>query len=128
VCLETEQVIRTYGGLRQEGSSIGDLEIIRTSVDRPEIGISIQPIERGQQTSYEQLFAFLHNAVDPNTILHRSRRNVRINTMFYPDRPSLPGAKIFAAVGDNDSKWYTHAELLLHDGAEEELRRWGLSQ
>jgi superfamily II DNA helicase RecQ len=67
VCLETEQVIRTYGGFRQEGSSIGDLEIIRTSVDRPEIGISIQPIERGQQTSCEQLFAFLQKAINSET-------------------------------------------------------------
>jgi superfamily II DNA helicase RecQ len=67
VCSETERVIRTCGGFRQEGSRIGDLEIIRTSIDRPEISINIQPIERGQQTSCEQLFAFLHNAINPET-------------------------------------------------------------
>jgi superfamily II DNA helicase RecQ len=63
----TERVIRTCGGFRQEGSEVGDLEIIRASIDRPDISISIQPIEKGQQTSCEQLFAFLHNAIDPET-------------------------------------------------------------
>jgi helicase-like protein/RAD3-like DEAD/DEAH box helicase len=67
VCLETERVIRTCGGFRQEGSRVGDLEVIRTSIDRPDISINIQPIERGQQTSCEQLFAFLHKAINPET-------------------------------------------------------------
>jgi Helicase conserved C-terminal domain len=65
--LRTERGIRTCGGFRQEDSGVGDLEIIRTSIDRPDISINIQPIERGQQTSCEQLFAFLHNAINPET-------------------------------------------------------------
>jgi len=58
-----------------------------------------------------------------------TRGKVRIDRIFYPNSLSLPSARILAAVGDNnDLRWYSYAELLLHDGAEEELRRWGLSQ
>ena len=57
VCLETEWVIRSCGGFRREGSRVGDLEVIRTSIGRPEISISIQPIERDLAKKSERVLA-----------------------------------------------------------------------
>ena len=46
----------------------GKLDIIRTSVDRPEIAIAIVPIERGMQSSYAQLLPIVDAGWDnPNT-------------------------------------------------------------
>jgi hypothetical protein len=60
----TEADVCRYGGFHRVGTEPGFLEIIRTSIDRPEIGISIQPIEKGQQGSHAQLLALLHDCVD----------------------------------------------------------------
>jgi hypothetical protein len=38
-------------GPRLATFGLGFLEIIQTSIDRPEIGISIQPMEKGQQAA-----------------------------------------------------------------------------
>ena len=46
---EQEVDIRTFGGFRNEGSNYGELEIMRFSVDRPEIPIIIRTFDRGSQ-------------------------------------------------------------------------------
>ena len=56
----TEEAVVSYGGFKKIGSydgadNNGCLEIIRTSVDRPEIAICIVPIEQGGQGSYSQI-------------------------------------------------------------------------
>jgi hypothetical protein len=48
---------------------------------------------------------------------------VRIETVKYGD--TNEPARILATIGDNPKQWYEYTEFLQHDGAEEELRRWG---
>jgi superfamily II DNA helicase RecQ len=60
--LETENAVKSFGGFREEGSNAGQLEIIRTSVDRPDISICVLPILKGKMNSYEQLHFLLNQA------------------------------------------------------------------
>jgi hypothetical protein len=60
--LETENAVKRFGGFREEGSNAGQLEIIRTSVDRPDISICALPILKGKMNSYEQLHFLLNQA------------------------------------------------------------------
>jgi superfamily II DNA helicase RecQ len=57
--LETENAVKKFGGFREEGSDAGQLEIIRTSVNRPDISICVFPILKGKMNSYEQLHFLL---------------------------------------------------------------------
>lgn len=61
---ESEQFILEKCGFRAEGNNPGDLEIIRTSIDRPDISICICPIPAGKATAYERLGYLLKDAVD----------------------------------------------------------------
>jgi hypothetical protein len=50
---ESERFILDKCGFHPEGNNPGDLEIIRTSFDRPDISLCIYPIPvRRQRTSY----------------------------------------------------------------------------
>jgi superfamily II DNA helicase RecQ len=60
--LETENAVKRFGGFREEGSNAGQLEIIRTSVDRADISICVLPILKGKMNSYEQLHFLLNQA------------------------------------------------------------------
>lgn len=64
---EQEVDIRTFGGFRNEGSNYGELEIMRFSVDRPEISIIIRTFDRGSQQNPRQLKFLLHGAMGPCT-------------------------------------------------------------
>jgi superfamily II DNA helicase RecQ len=64
--LETENTVKRFGGFREEGSNAGQLEIIRTSVDRPDISICVLPILKGKMNSYEQLHFLLNQANSPS--------------------------------------------------------------
>ena len=60
---DTEVAVLQNGGFRPYGpDTLGHLDIIRTSIDRPEIAIGIMPIEPKKQTSYEQLLGCLDKA------------------------------------------------------------------
>lgn len=61
---ESEQFILEKGGFTAEGNNPGDLEIIRTSIDRPDISICICSIPAGKATAYELLGYLLKDAVD----------------------------------------------------------------
>lgn len=65
---ESERVVQSSGGFRPEGIEPGMLEVIRTSVDRPEISICITPLLQKKQSSYEQLFFILSQAVNPGAV------------------------------------------------------------
>src|SRR5436190_14278729 len=62
--VETEEEVKKLGGLRAEGTGPGLLEIICTSVDRPDISICVLPILKGKQNNYGQLYFLLNNAVE----------------------------------------------------------------
>jgi len=64
--LETENTVKRFGGFREGGSNAGQLEIIRTSVDRPDISICVLPILKGKMNSYEQLHLLLNQANSPS--------------------------------------------------------------
>jgi hypothetical protein len=59
---ETENTVKIFGGFREEGSDAGQLEIIRTSVDRLDISICVFPIPKGKMNSNEQLHFLLNQA------------------------------------------------------------------
>ena len=61
---ESERFILEKCGFNGEGSNPGDLEIIRTSIDRPDISLCICPIPAGKATTYELLGYLLKDAVD----------------------------------------------------------------
>jgi hypothetical protein len=50
----TENFILKYSGFRRVGNSLGDLRIIRTTVDRPEISLIMCPIPRGDSKDPRQ--------------------------------------------------------------------------
>jgi superfamily II DNA helicase RecQ len=52
-----QRTVQMYGGFRD------DVLIIRTSIDRPELGIIIRPILKGDARTYSPLFFLLHGAV-----------------------------------------------------------------
>jgi superfamily II DNA/RNA helicase len=60
----SEQFILEKCGFYAEGNNPGDLEIIRTSIDRPDISICICSIPAGKATTYELLGFLLKDAVD----------------------------------------------------------------
>ena len=49
---------------------------------------------------------------------------IRIEAVKYAEK-NIELASILATIGDNPKQWYEYQEFLQHDGAEEELRRWG---
>jgi len=60
---KAENAVKEFGGFQEEGTDVGQLEIIRTSVDRPDIFICVFPILKGKMSSYEQLYFLLNQAV-----------------------------------------------------------------
>jgi hypothetical protein len=63
----------------------------------------------------------LQNAAVQTSITNMA---IRIEAVKYPDK-NIELASILATIGDNPKRWYKYTEFLQHDGAEEELRRWG---
>jgi superfamily II DNA or RNA helicase len=61
---ESERFILDMCGFNPEGNNPGDLEIIRTSIDRPDISLCICPIPASKATAYELLAFLLNEAVD----------------------------------------------------------------
>jgi superfamily II DNA helicase RecQ len=63
---KAENAVKEFGGFQEEGTGVGQLEIIRTSVDRPDISICVFPILKRKMSSYEQLYFLLNQAVLPS--------------------------------------------------------------
>jgi hypothetical protein len=78
----------------------------------------------GQEAELEDIRYVNAVIVSQNTILHSKYRNVKIDIIHYPDAGPLPSAEILAAVGDLPVRWYSYADLLQYDGAEEEIGRF----
>ncbi len=58
-----EQVIKKYSGFQLEGTKLGILEIIRTSIDQLDISIYMFPIPKGKINYYKQLYFLLNQVV-----------------------------------------------------------------
>jgi len=63
---ETERTVLLSGGFRALGSNMYQTEIIRTSIDRPDISICVRPIPKGKLTSYTMLYFLLDQCQDSN--------------------------------------------------------------
>ena len=59
---EQEAEVLKFGGFRKEGLGIGELEIVRTSVDRPDISLHFLPIPPKTQASLQCLYPLLDEA------------------------------------------------------------------
>ena len=59
---EQEAEVLRFGGFRKEGLEMGELEIIRTSVDRPDISLHFLPIPPRTHTSLQCLYPLLDEA------------------------------------------------------------------
>ncbi|OCK98504.1 uncharacterized protein K441DRAFT_543189, partial [Cenococcum geophilum 1.58] len=53
-------VVKKYSGFQPEGTKPGILEIIRTSINRPDIIIYVFPILKGKIYYYKQLYFLLN--------------------------------------------------------------------
>jgi superfamily II DNA/RNA helicase len=60
---EQEVDVLQFGGFRSEGFNPGELEIIRTSIDRPDISIHFLPIPPKKHASLQCLYPLLDEAV-----------------------------------------------------------------
>ncbi|EEH06948.1 ATP-dependent DNA helicase [Histoplasma capsulatum G186AR] len=59
-----EDIILQNAGFRSVGDNPRQTQIIRTSINRPDIFIGIHPIPRGKLASYDMLYFLLNEAVD----------------------------------------------------------------
>jgi superfamily II DNA helicase RecQ len=64
---ETEEFILRNAGFRQLGSNPYQTEVIRTSINRADIFLCVQPVPRGKRASYEALYFLLDESVEPDT-------------------------------------------------------------
>jgi len=60
-----EEEVKTLAGFSKEDGGNVSLEIIRTSVDRPEIALCTLPIPRGQLSNFDHLYFLLAEATHP---------------------------------------------------------------
>ena len=60
---EQERDVKTNGGFRSEDERLSGLQVIRISVDRPEIQLVVCPIMHGRAMSYAQLYFVLNGVV-----------------------------------------------------------------
>lgn len=59
---KTETTVLNNAGFRQVGDNLYETEVIRTSINRPDVSISVVPIPRGQLTSWDPLYFLLDQA------------------------------------------------------------------
>lgn len=60
---ETEKMVLKKAGFRSVGNNVYQTEVIRTSVDRPDVALSVLPIPKGKLTSWDTLYFLLLSAV-----------------------------------------------------------------
>jgi len=61
---ETERIILSNTGFRSVGRNLYQTEVIRTSIDRPDISICLRPLMTGQLTSFNALYFLLDACQD----------------------------------------------------------------
>ncbi|KAK0123604.1 hypothetical protein ONS96_010579 [Cadophora gregata f. sp. sojae] len=62
---ETQEVILSTAGFRGLGDGPYQTAIVRTSINRPDVFINVQPIPKGKTAGYTQMYSMLHDAVNP---------------------------------------------------------------
>lgn len=60
---ETERLIKTMAGFRPEGVHPGQTQVIRTSINRPDVFLAVHKLDRGTEARWDHLFFLLDDAV-----------------------------------------------------------------
>jgi hypothetical protein len=63
---EAEQLVLSSAGFRHVGPYMYQTEVVRTSVNRPDVAICIYSIPRGKLSSFESLYFLLDASTDSN--------------------------------------------------------------
>lgn len=61
---ETEALVLNKAGFRSVGEQFYQTMVIRTSINRADLSLSVMPIPRGTKSTFESLFFLLDEAID----------------------------------------------------------------
>lgn len=89
----SERRVLDTAGFRVVGNCMYQTEVIRTSVDRPDVAISVIPIPRGKLLSWDILYFLLQSAVHDG---HATPRDVPKTIIFIDGRNSVHDAAAWA--------------------------------
>jgi len=59
-----EKLVLSQAGFRVQGPRMYQTEVIRTSIDRPDVAIHLQPLRRGRIATFDSLYFLLDRSVD----------------------------------------------------------------
>ena len=90
---EAEQRVLDSAGFRSIGNGMYQTEVIRTSVDRPDVAICVMPLLRGKLDSWDALYFLLADAVRDG---RASPSNIPKTIVFVDGRRSVHSAAAWA--------------------------------
>lgn len=65
---EAEHQILTEAGFNRVGRNPGQTEVVRTSIDRPDVFLYVQPIPRKQKRNLKGLYFLIQDSIDQNQL------------------------------------------------------------
>jgi len=82
------KTVLSSGGFRPVGDGVYETEVIRTSIDRPDIAVMVAPIPRQKLSTFETLYWLLDDCMAPNSTTH-TPQNIPKTIVFVDSRQQV---------------------------------------